>query len=253
VKSKADAMTDLPIGAKRITTRVATFNCLASHRTKPGKPMARFFATGPTRIRRAIHRWNAAGITVVNLQELENDVAAEIQARPRWSVMRGKANDKLPHNNEIGNGIAFRDDVWTLVEASGVGVPISDGRTLDMPSVRLQHLETGLVLSNLCVHNPSRGPISGGTDDDRARAKAAEFAHADAQDGPVLVAGDFNEARVRNAFPGFEVAAASGVDLIFGKRITFDEPHVHRSFRKLLSDHPMVSVAVTVDGQLGDS
>lgn len=233
----------------RLRERFATFNALASHRTRPGGSMARLFARGPRRMRLSLARWNARGLSVIALQELQPDVAAVIQRRPKWDVICARANDKLGGCNAI----AYRVDRWAVVWVDEIRVRLTDGRVLHMPVVQLRHRKTGIKVTVIGWHAPANGPVSGGTDGDRDKVNAAVYARAleISEETAVIPMGDSNQRDAARAFPGFKVGVKAGVDLILGRGgVRFVRGRVAWVFKRLrLSDHPLLFTVVEIEGK----
>lgn len=233
--------------ADPFVTDVAALNVLGHHHTEPGGKNQHMMS-GPSRMRKTMRLWREHGITVVALTELETPQAKVIERRPRWGLHRAEPNNRFHNGNEMGNGLAWRSDLLQFVEALDLDVPIV-GRTLHMPVVLLLEPVSASRFAVMTVHNPSRGPISGGSDADRARCKAMQRGYAEqlADAGiPLIVAGDFNEVDAHRDLPDLELGFRSGVDFVMGAGVTFRGGHTVGGVKGVLSDHPLVAAVARI-------
>ena len=248
--------------------RVATFNVLGAHLTAPGQEKARY-GPGAERMRASLKRIEDTGSSVVVLNEFEAPQAAALQADGDWQLFQATPNNKFRDGNYSGNGIAWRADTWTLVSSDEFVVPWKVA--LHMPVVRLRHVDGGAEVVVIGVHNPATTKRQGNQSGARATARAIErqqvSAIREATELPVIIAGDMNErSEVLCDFTRdglmttFTDGAAScadygygGVDHIFGSGpLTFDDRYVDKAIRGWLSDHPLVTSAVTLAPQTQD-
>lgn len=239
-KLARDIVTPPPVPVTVSFEIIATMNALGAH-LAPGK-LHPNMATGPVRIRSARKKLNAAKVTVCALQEFESPQASVIEASRYWLLVRATPNNTLKNGTTAGNGLMFRKDVWTCLSSHSVNVKISKGRTLHLPFVSLLHIKTGQTICFIVVHAPAS---KGGTPADRAAVKAAALNAASAVTGPVVILGDFNEAR-GVALAGFTVASHTGPDWIFTRGLVADKPLVDASFKGAITDHKVPSVRLTL-------
>lgn len=219
--------------------RIATLNVLGSHHTDPGGKNAGM-DSGEVRMLGAIRALNHAGVTVCALQELETPQADVIESRKRWSLIRAVPNNTFRNGVTMGNGLMYRKDIWTCLETHDLPVAISGKRLLHLPVLALRHKVTGLRLTLVVDHSPSKGPISGGTDTDRSRMKQALLTpQAD------VILGDFNEAR-GVTLPGYTIQAHNGPDWIFTRHLIVDEPQTLPFKTAGISDHNAVTARLTL-------
>jgi N-acetyl-anhydromuramyl-L-alanine amidase AmpD len=216
---------------------IATLNALGAHLT-PGK-LHPTMDSGEVRMTAAKRALNKAGVTVCALQEFETPQADVIEASKRWALIRATPNNTYRNGNTGGNALMFRKDIWRCLEARDLPVAISGKRILHLSLVYLQHIKTADTVVFVVVHAPSKGPISGGTDADRSRVKAAAVAS-----GAQVILGDFNERTV--TLPGYTIQAHSGPDWIFTHGLVADEPAVLPFKAAGISDHNAVAVRLTL-------
>lgn len=248
-----------------ITFRVATINVLGDSHTgrggnKPG------YGSGVARMGSMSQILRAQSLDIIGLQEFEQpQKVAFTRNNPSWSVFTG---------TERGHdSIAYRADVWDLVDSGTGTIPYFHGRPTPMPWVTLSHRETGQVVSFISIHNPTSNKHRGNNAASRAEATRREVAMVRllADKGPVFLVGDFNERAeafcmvtgggdiiaANGGSQGGSCAppAAAGIDWIFGTSdITFSDYVRHDETRaRGASDHPLVVAQVTVDGILPTS
>jgi hypothetical protein len=257
-----------PVQIPETTFRFGTFNVLGSHLTGPGGDRSKY-GPGPARMAASMGVIESTGISVIVLNELETPAASVIEGDRDWVLYRAAPNNTFRDGNTNGNGIAWRADKWTLVvgQAKDIIVPWSV-TTLHMPVVTLRNLDTNALVTFMGVHNPAstdkQGNQSGARDVARSIELEAISSLLSASDTtPVLIAGDMNERR--EAFCGFtgsgllhsSAGGSSGgscqmprhgpVDWIFGTHsIDFGSQYINNGTLGRLSDHPMLSVPVTI-------
>lgn len=242
----ADLAARVGSGSATAWERFASFNALGSHHTDPGGKNAGL-ASGKWRMNHAVKLWNDQGVTVVTLSEFETPQRLALLSHPRWAVFSAIPNNHFRDGNTMGNAIAWRKDVWELVDSYSIPVPITS-RRLYMAAVILRHRKTGLYSSFIAIHNPSTGPISGGSQADRENAKRIERDYAARLVDlglPVVLGGDFNEHDAAQAFPSLDRAVSAGVDFLFVDGAETKGARVKtKGVRGVLTDHPLVSALV---------
>ena len=247
--------------------RVGTFNVLGAHLTAPGggKPG---FGPGPVRMARGLARIEASGASVVVLNEFEDPAAAVVTGDGAWQLHRATPNNRFRGGNTNGNAVAWRSDTWSAVTLEEFTVPWKV--TLHMPVVTLEHRRTGARVTVVGVHNPASTRKAGNQSGARAVARRVELAQVAAlrradPSTPVVVAGDFNErSEVYCAFLGAGLKSSAprpagarcrapghSVDWVFGTTgLTFGGEVVDRSTLGSISDHPLITAAVSLSPQL---
>lgn len=244
------------------SVRITTFNVLGAHLTGPGSDRPRF-GPGGARMAAAMTHLNRSGSSIALFQEFESPQAAVVSATPGWELHRATGNSRFRTGNYSGNAIAWRTDTWELVSTSEFTVPWQV--RLHMPVVQLRHRATGAAVAVVGVHNPASTALQGNQSRSRGIARAIEkqaVAAIRARTGvPVLVGGDLNERD--DAICDFAGAGWStwhqrsggcgswgygGVDHVFGAgQVAFTSLSVDRSTLGSVSDHPMVTAAVTLN------
>lgn len=239
------------------TFRITTFNVLGAHLTGPGSDRPSY-GPGPGRMAAAMGRLNAAGSSIVLLQEFESPQAAVVASTPGWQLHRATGNSTFRGGNYSGNAIAFRPDTWRLLSTSEFTVPWQV--RLHMPVLYLQHLDTGAVVAVIAVHNPASTAKQGNQSRSRGIARSIEkqtVASILRDAGiPVLLGGDMNErSEAICDFVGSGLRTYGsgcrgygGVDHIFGAgAVAFNDLSVDRGTLGGISDHPMVTATVTIN------
>ncbi|WP_232679427.1 peptidoglycan DD-metalloendopeptidase family protein [Nocardioides sp. R-C-SC26] len=243
--------------------RVASYNVLGHHLTVPGGSK-RGWAPGTTRVANGLARLEAAGVSIVVLNEFESPQASVVLADGDWGLHRATPNNVFRDGNSNGNAVAWRVDTWKLIASDEFTVPWST--RLHMPVVYLQHLTTGAIVGVIGIHNPASTARAGNQQGARELARGIELdwiaQHLDTYpDIPVILAGDFNERDT--AFCGLTagglLASSAGgsvgpacsvprhgpVDWIFGTLgVQFLSQYIDRGFLGSISDHPLVSADV---------
>jgi hypothetical protein len=171
--------------------RVATFNLLGDRHTGPGSG----WDNSVERMGRSVRILDNRDVDIVGFQEMEDVQIAEFQ-RLRgdgWGLYPGAAL----RPKDGANSIAWRRNVWTLVEASTRTIPYFHGNMLEMPFLLMRHDATGRLAYFMNVHNPVSGGRSGNNDAWRAKAVNREIAAVNdsrADSGvPVFLIGDMND------------------------------------------------------------
>ncbi len=245
------------------TFRVATFNVLGhSHTVKGGNKPG--YADSAVRMRSSITILNNAGIDVAGLQEFQSPQLNSLNriAGGTWDVFPGVSRGK----QAVQNSIIWRQDTWSMVSGSTIGIPYFSGNIIDMPYVLLQNRSSGQKVWFMNFHNPAdvRGPAQRWRDAAVARETAlVNQLHADGT--PVVMTGDFNDRE--QAFCAVTARAPmqaslggstgsncippprSRIDWIFGTldfdfsgHVTVDGGLVNR-----VTDHPFVYATATLD------
>ena len=113
--------------ADETTFRVGTFNVLGSSHTAKVGGNKRGYASGSTRMGMAYSLISQADLDVVGFQEFEEVQYSRFRslAGSRWDAYPGPTLDR----GSIRDSIAWRTDVWELVEANSIGIPYFGGRS----------------------------------------------------------------------------------------------------------------------------
>ena len=244
--------------ADETTFRVGTFNVLGSSHTAKIGGNKRGYASGPTRMGMAMSLINQADLDVIGFQEFEDPQYARFRslAGSRWDVYPGPTLDR----GSIRDSIAWRTDVWELVEANSIAIPYFGGDMIRRPVIKLKNRESGREVWFFNTHNPATTPNHGNNAHWRGVAVGIEvnLANQLAEDGtPVVFTGDYND-RAEVFCPivgGTAMEAANGgsyssgcatpdhmdVDWIFGSGIEFSGfVSASQGIVGRVSDHPFV-------------
>jgi endonuclease/exonuclease/phosphatase family metal-dependent hydrolase len=217
---------------------------------------------------RGLARIEASGASVMVFNEFEDPAAAVVSADGDWQLHRATPNNRLRDGSTNGNAVAWRSDTWTEVAASEFTVPWKI--TLHLPVVTLEHRATGARVTVVGVHNPATTAKAGNQAGARGTARQVELAEVTAlrqadPSTPVVVAGDFNErGEVYCAFLGAGLQSSAprppgagcrapghSVDWVFGTTgLSFGGEVVDRSTLGSISDHPLLTAAVSLPPQL---
>ena len=245
--------------ADETTFRVGTFNVLGSSHTAKIGGNKRGYASGPTRMGMAWSLINQADLDVIGFQELEDPQYDRFRSLARLAAgtsTRGRTLDR----GSIRDSIAWRTDVWELVEANSISIPYFDGDPIRRPVVKLENRESGREVWFFNTHNPATTPNHGNNAHWRGVAVGIEvnLANELAEDGtPVVFTGDYND-RAEVFCPivgGTRLEAANGggysggcdtpdrmdVDWIFGSGMEFSGfVSASQGIVGRVSDHPFV-------------
>lgn len=240
---------------------VATLNLLGAGHTNGERPG---FDTWDVRLPRAMAALDAAGVSVAGLEEVHspqmNALSSDSAYTDEWDI--------YPKSSNLQNAVIWRKSDWTAVSKVLVQIPYFTGDT-GMPLVLLQNNATDQRVYVFAVHNPAdaRGPAAAKRAE-ALRREAAKVSALAATGNPVLLVGDFNDARdgagrahcaltplMDNAFGGeaspCQVPAAdSPVDHIFGSGgLSFTSATVDESIKTdKISDHPLVYASISAGG-----
>jgi hypothetical protein len=244
--------------ADETTFRVGTFNVLGSSHTARIGGNKRGYSSGATRMGMAYSLISQADLDVVGFQEFEEPQYARFRslAGSRWDVYPGPTLDR----GSIRDSIAWRTDVWKLVEANSIAIPYFHGQLIRRPVIKLENIESGREVWFFNTHNPATTPNHGNNAHWRGVAISIEIRLANqlAADGtPVVFTGDYND-RAEVFCPivgGTDMEAANGgsydggcatpsgmdVDWIFGSGIEWsDFVSASKGIVGRVSDHPFV-------------
>lgn len=241
--------------------QVASYNVLGDSHTGPGGNRPGWPDAGP-RMDMTIGQLRANGIDVVGFQEFEQSQYGMFTSRAgEYSLYPGMSLG----NRSVRFNIAWRSDMFRLVEAHTLPIPYAGGNRIDMPVVLLESLSTGRRAWFANFHNPADTPNLGNNARWRAEAAAMEVAHLtelhQADGTPVIATGDYNERAeifCRFTAGGVFTAAAGGssaggcsppagmqVDWVFGSTgVAFDGYAVTGTGQA--SDHNMVHTTATL-------
>jgi endonuclease/exonuclease/phosphatase family metal-dependent hydrolase len=173
--------------------QVATYNVLGDSHTGPGGNKPGFPDAG-ARMDMAIAALRGNGIDVVGFQEFEASQHNMFVARAgEYSLYPGLSlGDKSVRFN-----IAWRSDMFRLVEAHTLSIPYAGGSRIAMPVVLLESTSTGRRAWFANFHNPADTPRLGNNARWRAEAAGIEIAHLTelhrTGGHPVIATGDYNE------------------------------------------------------------
>jgi len=244
--------------ADETTFRVGTFNVLGSSHTASIGGNKRGYSSGPTRMGMAWSLINQANLDVIGFQEFEEAQYGRFRslAGSNWDVYPGPSLDR----GSIRDSIAWRTDVWELVEANSIAIPYFGGDMIRRPVIKLKNKESGREVWFFNTHNPATTPQHGNNAHWRSVAVGIEVQLANqlSADGtPVVFTGDYNDREeVFCPFVGnTDLESASGgsysggcdtpdhmdVDWIFGSGIQFsDYVSASQGIVGRVSDHPFV-------------
>lgn len=196
-------------------SKVASFNILGHSHTISGR-RARTMGDSIERMGRTVQIIDRQALDLIGFQEMQRIQATEfLRLRgTTWSLYPGVSMTAADGENSIG----WRNDVWTLVEATTQSIPYFDGRIRQMPIVLLQHNATRQMVYVMNVHNPASTRAEGDQSRWRKEAMRLEIAKINAlrvaaPAFPVIVTGDFNEretAYCTMAYPARLYAANGG-------------------------------------------
>lgn len=245
--------------------RVATLNVLgSSHTSARGDESGR--PAGAWRIGRSLQVLAAHQVSVVGLQEFETIQARTFlaQSRGAWRIYPGLDGDTR-------DAIAWRPDVFDLVQAQTVRLPYFNGSMVDMPVVLLRERRSGKEFYYFNVHNAADTYKYHHQQANRTSAMAREvqlIKQMHAFNIPVIFTGDMNErepafclftsqAPLHSAYGGTNDPATGcqppsiggvPIDWIFGTpEVTFSDPVVdHSDLVRAATDHPFYAATVTL-------
>ena len=248
--------------------QVASYNVLGDSHTGPGGNKPGFPDGGP-RMDMSIAALRSNGIDVVGFQEFEQSQYGMFTSRAgEYSLYPGMSLG----NKSVRFNIAWRSDVFQLVEAHTLSIPYAGGSRIAMPVVLLESISTGRRAWFANFHNPADTPNLGNNARWRAEAAAIEVAHLtelhQADGIPVIATGDYNERAeifCRFTAGGVFTAAAGGssaggcapppsmqVDWVFGSTgVAFTGYSVTGTGQA--SDHSMVHTTATLTGDDGET
>lgn len=248
--------------------QVASYNVLGDSHTGPGGNKPGFPDGGP-RMDMSIAALRSNGIDVVGFQEFEESQYGMFTSRAgEYSLYPGMSLG----NKSVRFNIAWRSDVFQLVEAHTLSIPYAGGSRIAMPVVLLESISTGRRAWFANFHNPADTPNLGNNARWRAEAAAIEVAHLtelhQADGTPVIATGDYNERAeifCRFTAGGVFTAAAGGssaggcspppsmqVDWVFGSTgVAFTGYSVTGTGQA--SDHSMVHSTATLTGDDGET
>jgi endonuclease/exonuclease/phosphatase family metal-dependent hydrolase len=248
--------------------QVASYNVLGDSHTGPGGNKPGYPDAGP-RMDMSIAALRNNGIDVVGFQEFEQSQYGMFSSRAgEYSLYPGMALG----NKSVRFNIAWRSDVFRMVEAHTLSIPYAGGSRIAMPVVLLESISTGRRAWFANFHNPADTPNLGNNARWRAEAAAIEVAHLtelhQAEGLPVIATGDYNERAeifCRFTAGGVFTAAAGGssaggcapppsmqVDWVFGSTgVAFTGYAVTGTGQA--SDHSMVHATATLTGDDGET
>ena len=242
--------------ADETTFRVGTFNVLGSSHTAPVGGNKRGYASGVARMGMAYSLISQADLDVIGFQEFEEVQYSRFRslAGSRWDVYPGPSLDR----GSIRDSIAWRTDVWKLVEANSIAIPYFGGDLIRRPVIKLENIESGREVWFFNTHNPA--DVRGGNAHWRGVAVSIQIRLANelgADGTPVVFTGDYND-RAEVFCPivgGTELEAANGggysggcdtpdrmdVDWIFGSQMEFSGfVSASKGVIGRVSDHPFI-------------
>ncbi|GAA5122489.1 hypothetical protein GCM10023339_40990 [Alloalcanivorax gelatiniphagus] len=239
---------------------VATFNLLGAAHT------ARRAGSGPARP--GFPSWNQrlpAAMAALRSARVEIAALQEVHP-PQGEALAGDYASwgMFPLGGDAQNRVIWDSTAWTLTSGRLVPIPYFGGNEVGMPLVRLSSTTTGQSIWVWSIHNPA--DTRGNAAEHRAEAlrrQHATLAELTPGGDPVVIAGDFNDARdgdrsshcqltptLTNAFGGSADPCAApthdaAVDHIYGANLSWASARVATSVQShKVSDHPLV-VATT--------
>ena len=244
--------------ADETTFRVGTFNVLGSSHTAKIGGNKKGYASGVTRMGMTYSLISQADLDVIGFQEFEESQYYRFRslAGSRWDVYPGPSLDR----GSIRDSIAWRTDVWKLVEANSIAIPYFGGDQIRRPVIKLENIESGREVWFFNTHNPASTPNHGNNAHWRGVAVSIQIRLANelgADGTPVVFTGDYND-RAEVFCPivgGTDLEAANGgsyagscdtpdrmdVDWIFGSGMEFsDFVSASDGIIGRVSDHPFV-------------
>ena len=244
--------------ADETTFRVGTFNVLGSSHTAKIGGNKRGYSSGVTRMGMTYSLINQADLDVIGFQEFEEAQYYRFTslAGSRWDVYPGPSLDR----GSIRDSIAWRTDVWKLIEANSIAIPYFGGDQIRRPVIKLENIESGRQVWFFNTHNPASTPNHGNNAHWRGVAVSIQIRLANelgADGTPVVFTGDYND-RAEVFCPivgGTDLEAANGggysgscdtpdrmdVDWIFGSDMEFsDFVSASDGIIGRVSDHPFV-------------
>jgi len=242
--------------ADETTFRVGTFNVLGSSHTAPVGGNKKGYASGVARMGMTYSLISEADLDVIGFQEFEEVQYSRFRylAGSRWDLYPGPSLDR----GSIRDSIAWRTDVWKLVEANSIAIPYFGGDLIRRPVIKLKNIESGREVWFFNTHNPA--DVRGGNAHWRGVAVGIQIRLANelgADGTPVVFTGDYND-RAEVFCPivgGTDLEAANGggyssgcdtpdrmdVDWIFGSGMEFsDFVSASQGVVGRVSDHPFV-------------
>lgn len=248
---------------------VSSFNVLGSSHTAGHGRGKRARASGAARAGAAARLISGNGVGIVGLQELQWDQAAVLANRlPGYGIYPGRSMG--PRNAE--NSIAWRLDMFDVVDARTLTIPYFRGNPRQMPYVKLRSRANDQELWVLNVHHPASTPRWGNNARWRRVAVRRELdlvrsLRQAEPDVPVLLTGDMNDRaayfcpvvgsgllRASNggsaAGGACRLPAAPQIDWIMGTPDTTWSGYVvdRSGLVRWTSDHPMVRAVLTLEG-----
>jgi endonuclease/exonuclease/phosphatase family metal-dependent hydrolase len=169
---------------------IASFNVLgASHTARSTK-----YASGNTRINRAMAMLNQRHIDVAGLQEFQESQFDYWVARGNPSTWGAYYWDPAGSKRDTENGVIWRKSTMEFVSGETFDIPYFHGNIRHVPVVLLREKSSGRTVYVMNVHNPAN--TQGNAATYRARAIAIEkqkIIDLRATGRPVLFTGDFND------------------------------------------------------------
>lgn len=259
-----------PGATKETSFMVASFNVLGAQHTSTKHSAHPRWASGSSRMGRAVGMLRDHDISVVGFQEFEVPQYRAFLAITGggWGVYPGDSLGSQPTDDSI----AWDKSDWTLVQAATLNVPYY-GPDIPMPHVLLRNTHTGRLVWFANYHNASNdnGPAQGKRDE-AVRREAALVKQLAADGTPVIETGDYND-RQRAACPMMSLggvhasdgATSSGgcqvpmkpyptVDWVFGTSAVSFSGHIADWSTKSreISDHEMIRTRATIAPRTDD-
>ena len=248
------------------TFKVASFNILGNSHTSGKNPRKGFGGAGG-RMAGAISMLRAHKIDVVGLQEIQPN---------QWRQFVGSAREYAIYPPRIvpfdsDNSIAYRRDMFELVEGGSGAYPYFGGARRNMPEILLRHKKTGVSFVFTSYHNPAN--VGGNNTSHRNRAAAMQAGKARARIAakqPLIITGDMNDrasyfcAMVRgSAMHAANGGSGSGgcrppgnmsIDWVMGSPLVEFSGYVEdRSSKgRRISDHSLIVAVAKVTGNPKD-
>lgn len=109
------------------------------------------------RPRVAMRLMRARRRTIVGINEMDDRTKRYIEGLENWAVHLGSWNNRFANGVRVGNGIAYRTDLYSKEWASNMRVSVPGRpRGLNLPIVCLKHRKSGNTIRVICFHAPRR-------------------------------------------------------------------------------------------------
>ncbi len=251
----------------KATFKVASFNILGHSHTSGRRPRKGYGSAG-SRMGGVVALLRSHGIDVVGLQEFQPSQARQFGATAREYAVYPPIGTG---GYSADNSVAYKRDVFTLVQGGTRPYPYFGGVTRHMPEIVLQHKVTGVKFTFTSYHNAAN--VGGNQTRHRHRAVDLQAANANANIAakmPLIITGDMNDRAQyfcsmagRSAMHAANGGSVSGgcrppgdtqIDWVMGSPLVeFSDYLVDRSSKgRRISDHNLIVAVATVTGDPRD-